>query len=186
MSQNNLYLALIHYPVINKREHIIGSALTTIDMHDIARAARTYGVNTFFVVTPFEDQQILARQVIEHWTRGVGGEINPDRKEALERIEVVCTFEDVILKIKADRDIDVKSIATSAKHHDGSITTAALKQKLVEDTAHVMAFGTAWGLADEFIETCDFILEPIKGKQTYNHLSVRSAVSIYLDRICNS
>ncbi len=186
MSLNNLYLALIHYPVVNRKKKIIGSALTTIDMHDIARAARTFGVKKFFVVTPFEDQQKLAEQVIEHWTRGIGGELNPFRKEALELIEIASTFEEVVLNIEAENKGPVTCVATSAASRKGAISTAALQQKLIEDTAHVIAFGTAWGLADEFIETCDFILEPINGKQTYNHLSVRSAVSIYLDRICNS
>ncbi|PID40198.1 MAG: hypothetical protein CR984_04510 [Proteobacteria bacterium] len=47
----------------------------------------------------------------------------------------------------------------------------------------VLAFGTAWGLADEFMAAADHVLEPLVGKGTYNHLSVRSAVAIILDRL---
>ena len=60
MSTHNLYVALVHYPVMNRKGMPIGSALTTIDMHDIARASRTFGIKGFYVVTPFADQADLA------------------------------------------------------------------------------------------------------------------------------
>ena len=185
MLENNLYVALIHYPVINKKDQPIGSALTTIDLHDIARASITFGVKGFYVVTPYDDQADLARQVIGHWTKGVGGTLNPFRKDALELIRVAKSFEDAVEAIKKERNEPVVTIATSAKTTPGSIPTAMLRQKLENKASHVMAFGTAWGLADELIETCDYILDPIYGHADYNHLSVRSAVSIYLDRIIN-
>jgi hypothetical protein len=69
---DNLYTALVHYPVVNRKNKAIGSALTTIDMHDIARASMTFGVKGFYVVTPFKDQAELAEEVIRHWTHGQG------------------------------------------------------------------------------------------------------------------
>jgi len=183
--ENNFYVALIHYPVMNKKGQGIGSALTTIDLHDIARASITFGIKGFYVVTPYEDQARLATEVIEHWTKGVGGKLNPDRKKALELIRVAKTFEDAIHSIEQERKEPVVTFATSAKVTPGSITTSVLKQKLKDKASHVLVFGTAWGLADELIDTCDFILDPIYGNMDYNHLSVRSAASIYLDRITN-
>jgi tRNA (guanine37-N1)-methyltransferase len=183
--ESNLYVALIHFPVINKKDQSIGSALTTIDLHDIARASITFGIKGFYVITPYEDQAELATQVIEHWTKGVGGKLNPDRKKALELIRVADTFEDAVKAIEQEREQEVISIATSAKETPNSITTGVLRQKLDNKASHVLVFGTAWGLADELIDTCDFILDPIYGNTDYNHLSVRSAVSIYLDRIRN-
>jgi tRNA (guanine37-N1)-methyltransferase len=168
LSKNNLYLALIHYPVSNKKGNTIASALTTIDMHDIARAAITFGVKGFYVVTPLMDQQVLAHEVIAHWTDGVGGVLNPFRKQALELIRVVSTFEDAVQDIKNERHMPVVTIATSAVRHDNAVP-----------------FGTAWGMSSEFIQNCDYILEPVQGINGYNHLSVRSAVSIILDRICH-
>jgi hypothetical protein len=47
----------------------------------------------------------------------------------------------------------------------------------------VLLFGTAWGLADEILEAADHRLAPINGKGAYNHLAVRSAVAIILDRL---
>jgi tRNA (guanine37-N1)-methyltransferase len=183
--KDNLYVALIHYPVMNKRDEPIGSALTTIDMHDIARAAITFGVRGFYVVTPYEDQAMLATQVIEHWTKGVGGKLNPFRKQALELIRVVPSVEDAVESIQQERKEAVVTIATSAKGSEGSISIDRLRTELENNASHVILFGTAWGLADELMEACDLILDPISGKNNYNHLSVRSAVSIYLDRIIN-
>jgi len=183
--ENNLYVALIHFPVMNKKNEPIGSALTTIDLHDIARASITFGVKGFYVITPYEDQVTLANQVVEHWTKGVGGKLNPYRKNALELIRVTQTIEDAVSSIEQERNEPVVTIATSAKEIPGSITIEALRQKLDKKASHVIIFGTAWGLADELIDTCDFILDPIFGNTDYNHLSVRSAASIYLDRIIN-
>ncbi len=175
MLTDNLYLALIHYPVVNRKGDTIASALTTIDVHDIARVCMTYDIRGFFVVTPLEDQQQLARELMDHWLCGKGGALNPFRKEALERVRIVATFEDVVTSIK-----------TSAVYHEGSITTAAFAEKLSDDASHIIAFGTAWGLAKSFLDGCDEILEPVKGLNGYNHLSVRSAVSIIVDRVLSA
>ncbi len=142
-------------------------------------------IRAFWVITPYDDQATLATQVIEHWTKGVGGKLNPFRKKALELVRVTQTIEDAISSIEQERKEPVKTIATSAKETSGSITLKTLRQKLEDKASHVLIFGTAWGLADEMIDTCDFILDPIYGNTDYNHLSVRSAASIYLDRIIN-
>ena len=184
MPENDLYLALIHYPVMNRKGGEIGSALTTIDLHDIARAAVTFGVKRFYVVTPFEDQQELARQVIGHWTNGAGGLVNPDRKAALGLIRITGSFDEVCASIREETGKDAVRVATSAGRHEYSVSAARIKER-VKKAPCVLAFGTAWGLSKDFMEGCDMRLDPITGKGDYNHLSVRSAVSIYLDRICN-
>ena len=168
---------------MNKKDQPIGSALTTIDLHDIARACITFGVSGFFVVTPYEDQAKLATQVIDHWTKGVGGELNPFRKKALELIRVSKTFEDALKEIEKEREEPVITIATSAKEISGSITTENLRQKLDNQASHVLIFGTAWGLAEPLIQAADYTLTPIATGTGYNHLSVRSAVAIVLDRL---
>lgn len=185
MRENNLYVALVHFPVKNKKGIPIGSALTTIDLHDIARASITFGVRGFYVVTPFEDQALLAAQVTDHWTKGVGGKLNPFRKQALELIRVTPTFRDAVEDIGKERQEAVVTVATSATPAPDAVSVAMLREKLDDKVSHVLVFGTAWGLADEFMDACDHILEPIFGTSEYNHLSVRSAASIYLDRIVN-
>jgi hypothetical protein len=183
---DNLYIALVHYPVVNKKNKTIGSALTTIDMHDIARAAMTFGIKGVYVITPFQDQADLAHEVIRHWTHGAGSRLNPSRKQALELIRVADTFEAAVQQIQAKQNRPVVTIATSARRNRETISPHALKQKQTADAPCLLIFGTAWGLADELINQCDMQLDPITGPGAYNHLSVRSAASIYLDRLMNS
>ncbi len=180
-----LYVALIHHPVVNKKGAIIGSALTNMDLHDIARASRTFGVLGYYVVTPYDDQAVLAGQIMGHWTDGAGGKVNPARKSALERIRVVKTFEEACKDIEAEQGQLPVKVATSAKAGNGALSCSSLKQELNGNAPHLLVFGTAWGLAEEVIDQCDHMLEPINGAGSYNHLSVRSAASIYLDRLIN-
>ena len=49
----------------------------------------------------------------------------------------------------------------------------------------LLLFGTGWGLAPEALARMDDVLEPVRGTTDYNHLSVRSAASIILDRLRN-
>jgi tRNA (guanine37-N1)-methyltransferase len=70
-------LALIHYPVINKKDEIIGSAVTNLDLHDISRAAKTYGIDSLYIVTPYKDQQKLFQELLDHWLKGYGAEYLP-------------------------------------------------------------------------------------------------------------
>ncbi|HKK99659.1 MAG TPA: RNA methyltransferase [Desulfotignum sp.] len=182
---DNLYLALVHFPVVNRKNDPIGSALTTIDLHDMARASMTFGVRGFYVITPFQDQANLADQVIRHWTQGAGGRLNPGRKQALELVRVTQTFEAAVQQIYTERRQPVVTIATSAKKHKNSVSTRKVKQHLAGKASHVLVFGTAWGLAQELMDKCDLQLDPITGTGDYNHLSVRSAAAIYLDRLTN-
>jgi len=181
--ENDIYIALIHYPVVNKKGDSIASALTTIDMHDIARAGKTFGVKGIFIVTPLEDQKVLAQEVIDHWVLGVGGQLNPFRKQALELISITSSFDETVDRITRENGKPVISVATSAAAHKGAIGAESFSQKLDNKFSYVIAFGTAWGLSNDFIESCNNVLEPVKGTAGYNHLSVRSAVSILLDRI---
>ena len=179
----NLYLALTHYPVINKRGDIIASALTNLDIHDISRAAKTYGVKSFYVVTPLSDQKVLAEKIIAHWTGGAGAFYNPDRRRALELIKVMDSVIDVAEDIKGIENSYPKTVVTCARRYPASIGYAEFRDLLVSGIPHLLIFGTAWGLAESLISESDFVLEPITGATAYNHLSVRSAAAIILDRL---
>ena len=43
--------------------------------------------------------------------------------------------------------------------------------------------GTGFGIEAEAMKKFDYILEPVYGSCDYNHLCVRSAVAIILDRL---
>jgi hypothetical protein len=178
-----VYLALVHHPVCNKTGEVITSAVSNLDLHDISRAAKTYGVQGFYVVTPLTDQQELVSRIVSHWTEGAGAEYNPDRRAALELISLVASLDDVVEDIAGNGRRKPVTIMTDARPHPKNISFRKLSEMLDSERSFLLVFGTAWGLTQEFIQTADFVLAPIMGPTRYNHLSVRSAASIVLDRL---
>jgi hypothetical protein len=179
----DLSIALVHYPVLNKNGETIASAITNLDLHDISRSARTYGVKTFYVVTPLVDQRELARKIIDHWIDGFGGKYNPDRKAAVELIKITESVEDAVADIRKRRATAPKTVATSAKRSPGSLAYRKLRSMLEDGNPYLLLFGTAWGLSSDLTRETDHFLEPVAGAAAYNHLSVRSASAIILDRL---
>ena len=169
--------------MINKRGETIASAITNLDIHDIARASKTFGAKGFFIVTPVKDQQYIAKRIISHWTHGAGGEYNPNRQDALQLIYVVDTLDDILLHIQNNEGQMPKTVSTCAGGHSRCISYDKVQSLIQQGLPYLFLFGTAWGMSHEIIDKSDYILEPIKGKTDYNHLSVRSAVSITLDRL---
>ena len=181
---SNLAIALVHYPVYNKHREIVTSALTNLDQHDIARSSRTYGLNRFYIVTPAVEQQKLAERISGHWQQGWGAEYNPDRREALDIVRVIPTIAHAIADFQTGFTTPVTTVVTGAAARDGSLTFASFRALLEkEDHPYLLLLGTGWGLTDECFATADKILEPICGNGSYNHLSVRSAAAIMLDRL---
>lgn len=176
-------MALIHYPVVNKNGEVIASAVTNLDLHDIARASKTYGVIGYYVVTPLEDQKALVEKIISHWVTGVGAAYNPVRREALELIRVKDSVAAVIEDIRNRGEGMPKTVVTSAREYPRSIGYETFREMLETGSPYLLNFGTAWGLSESLISEADYVLNPIKGKCGYNHLSVRSAVSVILDRV---
>ncbi len=176
-------VALIHHPVVDKNGETIAAAVTALDLHDIARAAKTYGIGAFYVVTPLKDQQELVRRITSHWTNGAGAQYNPDRRQALEMIRIKPSLESVLEELSQNGAQRPKVVVTSARMEHSSLNYGNLRSLPATHGPVLLLFGTAWGMADEVIEAADFRLAPITGGGDYNHLSVRSAVSIILDRM---
>ena len=177
-------LALIHYPVVNKNQEIIGSAVTNLDLHDISRAARTYGVDSLYIVTPYRDQQDLFQELLDHWLKGHGAEYNAKRGEALSLVRI-CDDLDKVLAMATEKWQQKPTVlATCAREqHNAVWPYPVVRQKIAAGECFLILFGTAWGLAQEVIAAGDGTLPPITGSGSYNHLSVRSAAAIVLDRL---
>ncbi len=179
-----LYIALLHFPVLDREGRRITSAVTNADIHDIARAARTYGVRRVYIVTPIAEQADLVRTIVGHWTQGAGGWLNPIRREALEAVEVAATLEEVIEAISCEEAGPVHTVATGARPGANCTAHGRMREILEEeDGAYLLIFGTGWGLADDVLDRCRYRLEPISGTGAYNHLSVRAAAAVTLDRL---
>ena len=184
MANSNLAIALVHYPVYNKHREIVTSALTNLDQHDIARSSRTYGLNRFYIVTPSVEQRKLAERISGHWQQGWGAEYNPDRREALDIVRVIPTIADAVTDFQSGFTTPVKTVVTGAASRTGSMTFTSFRALLErDDHPYLLLLGTGWGLTDECFAAADEILEPISGNGPYNHLSVRSAAAIMLDRL---
>jgi len=177
-------LALIHYPVINKNQEVIGSAVTNLDLHDISRAAKTYGVESLYVVTPYRDQQELFQELLDHWLQGHGAEYNSKRGEALSLVHICDNLEQVLVKVTQKWQQKPTVLSTCAQvKHSSMWSYQEVRRKIADGECFLILFGTAWGLAQEVITAGDGILPPIAGAGSYNHLSVRSAAAIVLDRL---
>lgn len=180
----NLAIALLHYPVYNKRREVVTTALTNLDLHDIARSSRTYGLERFYIVTPSAGQRALAERIAGHWQEGWGAGYNPDRKEALDIVRICPTLETAVADFQGCFEKPIRTVITGAAPRPGAIDFPAMRRLLEErDTPFLLLLGTGWGLTEECFALANHILEPIAGTGPYNHLSVRSAAAIMLDRL---
>ena len=184
MRKSKVYIALMHYPMYNKRMDIVTTSITNLDLHDIARTARTYDVDRFYVVHPSASQQKLIGDILAYWQEGYGGLYNSDRKEAFSLLKLMENLDEVVQAIKQETGQEVCTVATDARLYPNTISYSRLKEEIFnKDRVYLLLFGTGWGMTQELMERCDFILEPVSGASDYNHLSVRSAVSIIMDRL---
>lgn len=183
MPNSSLHIALIHYPVVNKIGETIGSAVTNLDIHDIARTAKTYGVGRYHIVTPYQDQQKLVQELLDHWLVGAGATANPARKEALEIVSLASSLGDILVDLRKEYGKTPLLVATSAKKQPKLLSFGDLTGIIQEGRPVLLLFGTAHGLAPEVLEQVDTSLPPLSGGCGYNHLSVRSAAAIIIDRL---
>ena len=183
VSKPNIHLALVHFPVYNKSREVVVSSVTTLDVHDISRVCRTYGVGTFYVVTPLKTQQELVERLVGHWLKGHGAEYNPTRKEALLKTVVKNNLGAVIKEITEQSGKKPRIVVTGAKKAPKSIGYTALKNELEQGEPTLLVFGTGWGLEKNLVQNADHALLPIEGVSGFNHLPVRGAISIILDRL---
>lgn len=183
----DIYIALVHHPVINRAGAVVTTGVTNLDIHDLARAARTYGAAGYFVVTPIEQQRALVTRIAEHWRMGGGPGLHPQRAAALALVRVAPTLDDARAAIAGPDGPPPLTVATTARTDNATIGYGTLRSRLEqEDGAALLVFGTGWGLTGEAMASCDLVLPPIEaiaGRAGYNHLSVRSAVAIILDRL---
>lgn len=183
----NLYLALVHHPIKNKNNELITTAVTNMDIHDIGRSCRSFGVNNYFIVTPIKPQHELVGRILGHWEQDKSAAYNPDRQDALSITRVVDSVEEAIYKIEEKTGKKPILVATGANFEEFNLYAENLCDELkIDEVPVLLLFGTGWGLHSQILEKVDYCLEPIRGYSDYNHLSVRSAVAIYLDRIVSS
>jgi len=178
-----LFIALLHHPVYNKSGQVITTSITGFDLHDIARSALSYGVLGYYVVNPLEAQRKFAERIVGCWRRGESFDFNPTRAEAFDILKLKSDLGEAVADISRMCKAQPKIVATSAKADKGTGYREMSEILEKSEDPHLILFGTGWGLAREIVDSSDYVLEAIKGKTGYRHLSVRSAVAITLDRL---
>ena len=180
----DIYLALLHHPVYDKEHTVVTTSITNMDIHDISRSAKTFGVKRFFVVNPVPTLRALAEKILEHWRVGYGSTYNVTRKDALEVVSLTKTLEETLQVVREEAGEAPHVIATSAKDGGKRLSFPELRRRIGDSGPPLLLLlGTGWGLTEEVLDQADAFLEPIHGVGAYNHLSVRAAAAILLDRL---
>jgi tRNA (guanine37-N1)-methyltransferase len=202
------YAILLHHPVLDRTGEVVTSSVTNLDIHDIARSATTYGLAGYIPVTPVATQREKIAGMAETWREIARREASPEgagkarrgrttmssdnRHRALAVIDVAASLDDALALIAGGEGRPVRAIATSARPQPelGEVDHAALRAEILASDGRerwALVFGTGWGIAPEALGRCERVLSPILGSQKnasdFNHLSVRSAVGITLDRL---
>ena len=179
-----VYVALVHHPVYNSRMEIVSTAFKSIDVHDISRDATTYGIGKFYLANPVEEQRKLAKRLTDHWTEGTGRRFNETKSRAFGVVEITDSIERAVADIEKIEGRGPKLVATDARFSDETTGYSEMRKLIFESgEPFLILFGTGSGLAGEVMEKADYVLRPISGYREFNHLSVRSAAAITLDRL---
>lgn len=180
----NHYVALMHTQVVVPENAEGTSSVTSIDIHDISRSAKTYGLQEYFIVTPLADQKKIVQTLLDFWHTGTGITYNPQRHSAVKHARLADSLDEVIAAIEKKEGVKPLLIATSARSVEGVRTITYHDQAEVwsHNKPVLFVFGTARGLSTSVMQRCDYVLLPIEGFSQFNHLSVRSAAAIIFDR----
>ena len=183
-----LAVALMHFPTIDRQKRIVATNITNFDIHDIARVCRVYGIDRYYLIHPAADQLMFVERVLDHWRVGEGSRMNPMRRTALDDVHTARNLDAAVASWGYP---GARIVATAARPGEAqkNFTFKGFRQVLEEENdPYVLVFGTGFGLTQDFLGDCYGVLEPIRGaaRDDYRHLSVRSAVSICLDRLLGS
>ncbi len=183
-------LVLLHTPVTNRAGELITTSVTNLDIHDLARSARTYEVDHYYLVTPIVEQKELLERILSHWNRGRSLEWHPDRAEALSRVKCLPTFESVKTELVEKYPGKKLEVAMpDARPIPDQKSYAEVRARWSGETEpgiKVIVLGTGWGIAEPFFSEVNTFLGPVYGplgREGYNHLSVRAAGAVILDRL---
>lgn len=170
---------------MDRSKAIITTAITNLDLHDIARSACTFGVSDVFVVHPIAAQRELATRVRDHWVGGSGASRIPTREPAMRLLRIVDSLDAACEHLGGRGSIEVYATTACTEGRLPLRFQDAAPRMRQSSRSSLLLLGTGWGLASSVLDSADHILEAISGAnpEGYNHLSVRAACAIMLDRL---
>jgi hypothetical protein len=143
----------------------------------------TFGIELCYIVTPLLRQRQITEQLIHHWQQGYGATYNPLRGEALKKVAIRNDLDEMLTEIRQDGEPIIIGTSSLEREQKAIGYDGLLRWIRREERPFLLLFGTGWGLTEETVGLCQKMLMPIKGAAEYNHLSLRVAVGIILDRI---
>ncbi|MDW8236945.1 MAG: RNA methyltransferase [Aquificaceae bacterium] len=177
-------LALLHYPALDKNGKHVVTSFITLDLHDIARPVRAYELGSYYIIQPVDGQRLVIKKQLEYWLSPEGAKTNPTRNEVVSLVRLSYTLDEAIEDIFNRTGKRPKLIGTDARDYPFKIGYKDLSEILKnKEEQFLIVFGTGYGIPPELLRSFDYMLEPIKGAGDWNHLSVRNAVAIILDRL---
>ncbi len=178
------YTVLMHSDVMVKGHGVGVTSITSIDIHDIARSSTTFGVKNFFVVTSLKDQMSIMNEFLGFWHSSKGNTYNDNRFEAISHVIPKFSLDEVVEHIEKIEGKKPILITTGAKNypHPHKIDYHSQGEVWMKNRPVLFIFGTGQGLAPHILDRSDHLLLPLDGMTNFNHLSVRSAAAIILDR----
>ncbi|HIC98042.1 MAG TPA: RNA methyltransferase [Aquificaceae bacterium] len=184
MKNTNVSIVLLHYPAMDREGKVIVTSFTTMDLHDIARPARAYEINTFYIVQPIDAQRLVIKRQLDYWLSEEGRRANPTRYEVVKLVKLKYALDEVIEEFERERGRKPVIVGTDAREYPDAVSYDYLRKEIFKrDREFLIVFGTGYGIPPDMMRTFDLILEPIRGAGDWNHLSVRNAVAIILDRL---
>jgi len=177
------YVVLAHHPVYDKSGQVVTSSITNMDLHDLARTTSTYGLAGYIVVTPVSAQREKVDRIVETWREG--GFVD-NREEALSMVTTAASLDDARAFVEERHGARPAMIATSASRDLDRPTVGfdeLARTRAADPAPTILLFGTGWGLVDEVVAAADALLWPVSGRPDFNHLCVRSAAAIVIDRL---
>ena len=187
------HLALVHHPVTDRTGALVTTSLTNFDIHDLARSTMTYGLAAYHIVTPITSQREKAEHIAHLWLEDQGSlKRRPpptgSREGAMALIRTADAVDTVIAELAAAYGTAPLVVATSARADSFPTAERRTPEQLLAEASLradplLLLLGTGWGLADHLIPSVSRLLAPIEGASDWNHLSVRSAGAILLDRL---
>jgi len=189
----SLFLCLLHSPVLDRAGKPGTVSLTNLDIHDMCRVSRSYELAGALFATPLQDQRELGERLLAHWTSGAGSRSNPDRASALRLGRMVADLDEAVAWVAEAAGMPPRVVATSARSHwrpkrggrqrPIAFTPAGAVRGWLAQGPVLLVLGTGHGLAPEILARADAVLTPVRGFSAYNHLPVRSAAAILVDRL---
>jgi len=179
MPERKLYVALVHHPLKNRNGDEITAQTNEFDIMDASRLVHVYDVRRFYVIQPIEAQASIVDRMIEY-------QMDPTREAQRGRFHKTFrldSLDEALADAVEDAGGPVRTIATTARQFPDSQPYADVRQRIDAGEPLLLMFGMAWGLVDRIIDEADLRLEPVSGGCGFDHLPVRSAFAIVLDRL---